>query len=400
MTIVNTDISNSPFIDSIEQLFLKFLVGKNKIYKEEEYNDGLLENELEDDEKGSTLVEDGWNQRVLLDVEKERVIREQKDLHLKAKRNALLTRHFQQLLLKVVNEKLENSTDIVNDQLQLRKNTLVLLQKLLASEPRYSVLASLLELNISLRNRLVLLVNNAHFMKELGRDPRKVRDIQSAVGMIGIDVLRFLVPAILFKRHIKTSNQHNALFPKKLWRYQMTLGQTCCALMQQVEYRRPYEGMLLSAMINFGYVASYRQYVTSFEAVRMTCLDNAREKQEKDRHNFFFEIHNDSASLQSLLVSQANLGLSLSLSEKIFRKDFPHLVTALEQEVNKIPYEERTLVGQILFKAVRFAKYDQLRSSRLFKTKWLDAYLQDSQIDMETFKHLLRQELFRFKPIW
>ena len=335
-----------------------------------------------------------------MDVEKERVKREQAEQRLKDKRNALLTRYFQQLLLKVVNEKLANSENVINDQLQIRESTVELLKKLLAGEPRYSVLASLLELNIATRNRLLFLVGSEHFMGELGREPRNVRDIQTAIGLIGTDVLRFLVPAILFKSRINVYSQHNVLFAKKLWRYEMTLGQTCIALMQQAGYRRPYEGMLLSAMVNFAYVASYQQYLTSFEVVRTACLDQARDKGEKDRHDFFFEIQTDSASLQALLVSQADLKLSLSLSEKIFQKAFPHLVNGLKEEVEQLAFEKRTLVGKILFKAVRFAKYDQLRSSRLFKAQWLDDYLQDSQIDAGTYKNLLRQELFRFKPIW
>jgi hypothetical protein len=401
MTTNNTDASQTPLAESIEKLFLRFLVGKNKIYKEEEYNDGLMENEAEKEEADSDgAVENGWNQRVLLDVEKERVMREQADQRLKDKRNALLTRYFQQLLLKVINEKLDDSANVIKTQLQFRENSVELLKKLLASEPRYSVLASLLESNLSVRKRLLSLVGNDYFMAELGRNSREVRDIHSAMGLIGTDVLRFLVPAILFKSHIDVYSRHNPLFAKKLWRYQMTLGQTCCALMQEINYRRPYEGMLLSAMVNFAYVSSYQEYIASFEEVRTTCLDQAREKGEKERHDFFFEMQTDSASLQALLVSKSNLKLSLTLSEKLFQKAFPHLVNALREEVEQVAFSERGKVGQILYKAIRFAKYEQLRASRLFKAQWLNDYLVDSQIDMDSFKSLVRQELFRFKPVW
>lgn len=397
-TVKETELS---LCESIDQLFLRFLVGKNKIYKEEEYNDGL--SEAEDEEKLLALSlkhKNGWNQRILLDVEKQRVEREEVDKRLKDKRNALLTSYFQQSLLKVINEKLKNNDNVINEQLQLRESSVELLNKLLAGEPRYSVLASLLELNVNTRKRLLFLVGSDSFMATLGRDPRDVRDIQSAIGLIGTGVLRFLVPAILFKYRINAYSHHNALFAKKLWRYELTLGQTCCALMRENSYRRPYEGMLLSAMINFGYVASYQQYLTSFEVVRGICLDLAREKGDKNRHDFFYDIQSDSASLQALLVSQSNLKLSLTLSEQLFSKRFPHLVNALKEEVESLPFARRSQVGKVLFQAVRFAKYDQLRASRLFKREWLDNYLQDSQISSFTYKNLLRQELFRFKALW
>lgn len=399
MTTKSTTLPELPLMESIDKLFLRFLVGNNKIDKEEEYNDGLSEEELDADTDGITK-QDGWNQRILLDVEKERVEREKSEQCIKDKRNALLMRYFQQSLLKVVNEKLENTETIILEQLQLRESTIELLKKLLAGEPRYSVLASLLDQNINTRRRLLLLVRSESFMSELGRSPREVGDIQAAIGLIGTNVLRYLVPAILFKYQIKTYSQHNVLFAQKLWRYEMTLGQTCTALMISEGYRRPYEGMLLSAMVNFSYVASYQQYLSSFEVVRTACLDKARERGEKHRHDFFYGIQTDAASLQALLISQSSLILSLNLSKRLFGQSFPHLVNALQEEVEGIPFEERGKIGQILFKAVRFAKFDQLRASRLFKAQWLDEYLKKSHIDPVVYKNLLRQDLFRFKPTW
>ncbi|WP_284203857.1 HDOD domain-containing protein [Psychromonas marina] len=389
-------------MDAMDKLFLRFLVGKSKIYKEEEYNDGLSEAELDDKALNteSASSENGWNQRILLDVEKQRVMREKADKQLNDKRNALLTRYFQQSLLKVINHRLANTDEVILEQLQLRETSLELLKKLLAGEPRYSQLALLLEDDIGTRNRLLSLVASEDFMSVLGRSPRFVRDIQSAVGLIGTDVLRYLVPAILFKYRINAYSQHNSLFAKKLWRYEMTLGQTCTALLKADDYRRPYDGMLLSAMVNFAYVASYQQYLSSFEIVRNTCLDQAREKGEKRRHDFFYDIQTDAASLQALLVSQSSLQLSLTLSEKLFSKSFPHLVNALKEEVESTPFEVRSKLGQLLFKAVRFAKYDQLRASRLFKPELLEQYMQNSHIEPDVYKSLLRQELFRFKPTW
>ena len=402
MTKKSAELPELSLMESVDKLFLRFLVGKNKIYQEEEYNDGLSEAELDDNssEEESELKQDGWNRRILLDVEKERVMRVEADKRLNDKRNALLTRFFQQSLLKVINTKLEEHDLVILEQLQLRESTIELLKVLLATEPRYSVLAPLLDTNIGTKKRLLSLVGSEDFMVALGRSPRQVRDIHSAVGLIGTDVLRYLVPAILFKYRINAYSQHNSLFAKKLWRYEMTLGQTCTALLVDEDYRRPYEGMLLSAMVNFAYVASYQQYLSSFEVVRNACLDQAREKGEKHRHDFFYDIQTDAASLQALLVSQSSLKLSLSLSEKIFGKSFPHLVNALKEEVESMPFEQRTKVGKVLYKAVRFAKYDQLRASRLFKAEWLDEYLIESQIESELYKSLLRQELFRFKPIW
>ncbi|MEI6897249.1 MAG: HDOD domain-containing protein [Psychromonas sp.] len=393
-----------PLIESVDKLFLHFLVGKKGISQEDKYNDGLSEIDFNDTaleiQSELILIPNGRHHRILLDVEKKRVIREKEDKRLNDKRNALLTRYFQQSLLKAINVRLEDSDTVIFEQLQLHDSTLELLRTLIGGEPRYSILAALLEQNIGIKKHLLALVDSEKFMNELDRSPRHVRDIQSAVGLIGTDVLRYLVPAILFKYRISAYSRHNTQFAKKLWRYGLTLGQTCTALMIADNYRRPYEGMLLSTMINFAYVASYQQYLSSFEVVRNNCLEKAQEKGDKSQHKFFYNIDTDPASLKALLLSQSNLKLSLSLSEKLFSKSFPHLINALREEIEITPYRERSRLGQILFKAVRFAKYDQLRSSRLFKEEWLEKYIKESHIERDVYKNLVNEELFRFKPAW
>ena len=62
MTTKKTGLPELTLTESIDKLFVRFLVGKNKIYKEEEYNDGLLENESEGNETTSSPAESGWNQ--------------------------------------------------------------------------------------------------------------------------------------------------------------------------------------------------------------------------------------------------------------------------------------------------------------------------------------------------
>lgn len=401
--MIDTPVEQSPssVIESIDTLFIRFLVGKKQIYKEASYNDGLAtEPQNNKPTHKIDVPQDGWNRRILLDVEKQRVLREEADKRLSAKRNALLTRYFQQNLLRTIDLKLGNTESVIVQQLQLREGSVELLCKLLATLPSYSTLASLLEGDLDTRKRLIWLAGNDAFMASLGRTSRQVDNVHTALGVIGNDVLVHLVPAILFKHRINAYSLHNPLFAKKLWRYGMTLGQTCTALMVEQGYRRTHEGMLLSIMVNLGYIASYQQYLSSFDTVRNACLVQARENGEKQRHDFFYDIQTDSASLQALLVSQSNLQLSLTLSEKLFSGTFPHLVKALKEEVHKIDFQQRSQLGQLLFKALHFAKYEQLRAARLFQAQWLENYLHQSQIPMKTYNGLMQQELFRFKATW
>jgi hypothetical protein len=371
---------------------------KTQINKEEDYNDGLYQQENSEDSK--KIKGNGWHQRILLPVEKERMARVLAEKKVKKKRNALLTRYFQQRLLFTINEKLKCSAIVLSEQLQIRENCIELLVELLTKEPDYIKLAELLELNPSTRNHVINLVSNSDFMALLGKDKYILSDAKSAIGLIGVDILRYLIPTLIFKYRINTFNQHSRFFAKKLWRYQLTLAQACTVLMKESGYDKPYEGQLLSAISNFAYTASFQQYLESFESVRGSCIAEAREKGDKPKHDFFFDIKSDPASLQALLISKADLKMSILLANEAFSQQFSHLLNALNEEVEHVDFSLRSPLGKILFQATHFAKYDQLRASRLFKAEWLDAYLNFAQIDSNTFKNLSRQELFRFKSDW
>ncbi|WP_160060191.1 HDOD domain-containing protein [Psychromonas sp. L1A2] len=384
---------------NMEQLFLRFLVGKSKIYKEDDYNDGLNEKE-ENNQDLNPEQENGWNQRILLSVEKERKMRVLEEKKLEERRKALLISRFQRSLLTTVNAKLTKTQTIISEHLQMHKECIELLTTLIVKDTRYSVLAELLDRNPHARNHVIGLVSNQDFMGRLGRSNRIVHDIQTAVGMIGINGLRYLIPALMFKRRINIYNQHNRLFTRKLWRYQLTLGQACTSLMLEEDYHRPYEGQMLSAMLNFAYTASFNEYLASFDHVRTDMIMAARKQDQGKVHDFFYELSSDLASLQSLLITKSDLMMSIALATPVFSKDFPHLIVALTEEVKGIEFDKRTQLGKILFKAVYFAKYEQLRAARLFKGEWLADYLKTAHIDQAAFQLLSKQELFRFKPDW
>ena len=143
-------------LSDINKLFLHYLVGKTQISKDEDFNDGL--HQQENNKELTEKKGDGWNQRILLTVEKERVERELKEKRLEKKRNALLTRYFQQLLLSTINDKLKDTATVLSEQLQMRKSSIELLIELIAKEPSYSSLAELLDLNPSTRNHIINLI--------------------------------------------------------------------------------------------------------------------------------------------------------------------------------------------------------------------------------------------------
>jgi hypothetical protein len=390
------------YFTKVDILFVRYLLGKSNLHQDKDYNDGLGADNR-DERNVDEAQETGWNQRILLSVEKEKKIQVLEERQAQQRQNALLTSYFQKILLSTIKEKLKDTKKIINDNLQMQSQQVDLLITLVAREPRYSLLAEQLKADSYIRNHLMSLVASQDFMTSLGRNKRIVDDLQIAVGMMGTHALRYVVPALMFKQRIsglKVHNQIYLLFVKKLWRYQLTLGQACTVLMQEAGYRRPYEGHILAAMLNFAYTASFNQYSASFEQVRHQCIAESREKDLKKNYLFYQDFKPDLASFQSLMIGKSDLRMSLTLATEIFPKDFKHLLLALKEQVDNVDFEARSLLGKIVYQATCFARYEQLRVVRIFKREWLDDYLTSSHLSVDAFKNLSQQDLFRFKPNW
>lgn len=385
--------NNVNIAQKIHTKFDHFLVGKNYILGDEDFNDGL-ELELLEQQEDKEVKESGWSQRILLDVEKARVEKEEAAKRQRAKALQVAANYFNKRHINDMLAQLSEPERVMTHLLRMPSSNTDLLLSLTLPFPRLSFIGSMLEQNPEVKRRLLYLVGNGSFMELLGRKPRAVKDAQAAVGLLGVEILKQIVPAMVFKYRIK---MHNAVLPglgKKLWRHILTTGLATSYLLEQQGYKRPAEGMMLGGLLFLGHMACLHQFLRSFDETMVDCLNEARQKGDKKFHDLLFDVEADPRILEKFLHERA-LEIGLSLAKQGFQEGAPQLITALQEEVDDLNYDVRSTLGKALFSGVRFSIFEQLRAAKSFSQEELTPWREYARISPQVFKDMHNKSLYR-----
>ncbi len=380
-------------VNKVNKKFQQFLVGKGYTLVDDDFMDGLQLEQLEQEEANEHNPS-GWTDRILLDVEKARVEREEAEKRKREKDLTLASSYFRKRFVSNVVTNLADTNGTLKQILRIFPSTVDLLAILALPYPRLSVIASMLDQNPEIRKRILYLVGSSNFMEQLERKPREVKDTQAAIGLIGTEILKYIVPAMIFKYRIKMSNDIAPLLGKKLWRHIFTTGMAVSYLLEKDGYKRPSEGLVLAALVHLGDIACFHQFLRSFDDTMTDCLNEARKNGDKVFHDLLFDVQPDMRVLEKLLDEKAPT-LSLELAEQGFYDSMPQLVTALEEEVRDKDYAKRSLIGKALYRGIRFSRFEQLRAAKIFYKDELSPYLKYAQLDMDLFREMHKAGLHR-----
>ncbi|WP_434340672.1 HDOD domain-containing protein [Motilimonas cestriensis] len=377
----------------ISAKFEHFLVGKNYILGDDDFNDGL-ELELLEKQEEKESTESGWSKRILLDVEKARVEKEAAAKRQREKALQVASNYFNKRLINDMLQQLSEPDRVMTHLLRVHASTTDLLLALTLPFPRLSLIASMLEQNPELKRRLLYLVGSHSFMELLNRKPRVVKDAQAAVGLLGIEILKQIVPAMVFKYRVKMNNTVIPGLGKKLWRHMLTTSLATTYVLEQQGYKRPAEGMMLGGLLHLGHMACLHQFLRSFDETMVECLNEARQKGDKKFHDLLFDVEADPRILEKFLAEKA-LEISLSLAKHSFQEGAPQLISALQEEVDDHNYNVRGTLGKALFSGLRFSVFEQLRAAKNFSQDELVPWREYAQISASQFKEMHQKSLYR-----
>ncbi|WP_108652608.1 hypothetical protein [Dongshaea marina] len=214
------------------QRFRHYLIGQKHQLAADELDDGLALNEIEDQEQVEQEQQES-EERILLDVEKARVAREEAQKQQREKEVKAASNLIHHKLNELIIHSFHDHHRLLRSTLRLDTSALDLLALIAEPFPRLSVLASVVEVNQEIRRRILYLVANQRFMKQLGHSPRQSNSLQTAMGLIGIEVLKLIIPAMLFKYRIRMYSSNTPQMGPKLWRYLLTTGQSVSFLLKE-----------------------------------------------------------------------------------------------------------------------------------------------------------------------
>jgi hypothetical protein len=400
----DVDLRAKDIRTTVDQRFWCWLLTKN-IKANESFSDGVFsEHDFIPDDIALDNSSRRNGQRLLLDVEKEGVLRraesKMNEKRLQDKANILLAKNMRKFIASRLNRP--------GNELLLSVNMPAaagdLLNTLFSPAGNYRTLSSISEQIPGLPKKIVSLVNNSEFCDTIGKDIKLIKDPQVALGVIGSVGCKFILPMMLFKPLLKHPCQFFPYLTPKIWSHAIAKANATTALLEMREQNKrrqrsnePYiEGFLAGVFSALPTALMQHEFNSAFDEVKKELLIKLRERQERDLYNAMYSA-DASSRLMLELVTEFHYPLLEKINQAFSWSDrLAHIKQAIHEEATHVPYEERSAVGQALYEGDTFSRFEVMRKGNNFTAKeHVKKYLESGHLDNTKVKRLLSIDVQR-----
>lgn len=377
----------------VDTRFYKYLVSRKFAIKEDDLIDGLFDEEEIKELKVKATTHGRFNRKKLdieLRAEEKREAEARKSEELIAKVTDSMRPHY----LNHMRRHIENIEHVINNLLKISSSLGDILATAYNPNSTMKKMADVLSINSELSRKLIDIVNNHNFRKSIGRvnDDRKIENIQAAIGYLGVNGFKAVLPFIIFKGVQKEFYQ---LFPgmnDKIWKY--ALSKAVCAhhILEEKGHENPMLGYISAFVSTLGVIAVYHQFYLSFEEVKFQKLEYYAEKKQFKIYDAIFVSEPDESVMSEMLI-EFSATLPVKILEKLDLNIFPEVKNAIIEDANEIPIEERSLLGKTLKQSISYSKFELLRRAKFFSKDHLEPFLSNAGLNREEMKDLISKNL-------
>lgn len=302
-------------------------------------------------------------QRLLLDVEKNSVIKKQTELAIKQKLN-------NEVVKQIVAEHKQIMTDFIQgkeidalikiphgfgDFVSFAYSESITITKL------YEVVYS----NSTLNEAILSLANNPSFCESIGKPVKNIRDTKTAIGFIGVDKCKILIPILMFKPLLKWTDTNTKLISPKIWQHMILTANATKARLAESGYKNPEEGIAIGLIRNIGHFIINNYFSLTFERTMEKMMTKYREKGLMEEYYACADISPKLSFLPEMLGELSNK-LSLEIIHKIDWSNKIHLKNALIEDIEDKPVLERSLHGAALMQGRTYSVFNLMSKSKAF----------------------------------
>jgi hypothetical protein len=304
--------------------------------------------------------------------------------------------HLSEHLVEDVKAKLVDKEYIVDELLRLPGAMNDILAILFSKSVNYSKIYGAISASQEVSTMLVQLVNNAYFCKLMGIQQDFVKDAKTAMSRIGIPGLKIIIPLYILKPRLFPSfGFQMPMLSRKIWALCKTAAATGRYLLDYHDYRvdeKELEGICIGTFLSKSYIVIMRQFIGSLEEVRLECLENARKKNNRPLYNGLIEAEPDMSVLPGLFQT-LRPSLDRMIIDRFDWSKLKKVKTGLEEQLDGVPFEKRSLHGRVAYQTEIFAKFDMLRRGNAFLKQQANPLLAAGHFSTEQIKAMTRKNL-------
>lgn len=240
---------------------------------------------------------------------------------------------------------------------------------------------------------LLKLVNTPKYRKKdrLGRVV-VVENLRMALSFLGMENLKMLIPAKVFRRAIPQITDPYPSFKIKIWEH--ALGSAiACQSIAKLSKAEPGHAFTLGMFHELGKLIIAKLYFRVFDEVHREALIEAHEDMKRDEHGALLKIGPSADYLLSLMWEHSMSVSAQMISKMGMKRVF--IANAMEEYSRKLPFKKMSPLAQVLVQANGYSKFSMLKRYKLLNTDEAKSYIKSLNMPPSTLQALKFTDLTR-----
>ena len=235
---------------------------------------------------------------------------------------------------------------------------------------------------------MIELCRNPKFCERLGKTVKSFNDTKLAIGLLGIDNCRLLLPILMVKPLLRWDSPVTKLIAPKLWQNMILTANVTRLRLIDAEVKSPEQGIAIGILRTISQFAIVNNFPLIFEDALVERMQFYREENRREEYYACAEIK---PTME--VLPEALLCLEKILTKKIVEyiewcPTSIHLKNALIEDLDDVPMLDRSPYGVALAQGQAYSIYDALERSHVFVEKHKPIWFANVQMPADALKSI------------
>lgn len=210
-----------------------------------------------------------------------------------------------------------------------------------------------------LHNGVLRVVNNPPFSTRRKASEIKVESYRLAMGFVGSENLRTLVPAFALQNWLPHSTRPFSMFRRKIWDHSMATANAAYALAEKRNLKQPEMAYTLGMFHELGKIAIMKLYLRIFDDVQQKAVMATVNDSNPEKHNALRSLKPDEQFLRDLMLEQDKRASQIVVAGWDLKRVplSQHLLSFVEAE----KFEDLTDYAKVLVQANAYSEFRMLK---------------------------------------
>ena len=335
--------------------------------------------------------EQSFTRRQLLKVEKDAIKSKLETAKIQANYVQQINQQLHSVIDKKLLQALADTQDICENLLNWSEHTTNLIDLLATPSATISKVEAI-AVNIPwLVDELLKQVNQPQYRRRDARgDVIAVDTLKTALSFIGIDNVKRVIPALIYKQTLPLISDPFPQIKHKVWEFSLICARTAETIAKSHKVK-PFDAYTLALFSQLGRSVIIKLYFRLFEQVHLDFLRHAQKAKLRNLHSALIQLVPDPNQLLPLIEEHSDKTALHLFDYMVFKR--VSYTGAMQQMLDDVLPDDAEPLTQVLQQSRYYAKYRMLKDNNLFLDDENDKFIAGCAIESDLRQKLHSQTL-------